>query len=52
MDAIYHWTGLVLTFLCIGWAFVGFWRGLSLKPTEPGTRPKVSDAVWWWWSRS
>jgi hypothetical protein len=52
MDAFFHWAGLALAFLIIGWAFVGFWRGLSLKPTEPGTRPKESDTVWWWWNRS
>jgi hypothetical protein len=40
MDAIYHWAGVALAFLFIGWAFVGFWRGLSLRPTEPETRPK------------
>ena len=48
MDAIYHWAGLALAFLFIGWAFVGFWRGLSLKPTEPETRPKGWDTLWWW----
>jgi hypothetical protein len=52
MDAIFHWAGVALAFLVIGWAFVGFWRGLSLRPTEPGTRPKESDTVWWWWNRS
>ena len=35
MDAIYHWAGLALALLLIGLAFVGFWRGLSLRPTDP-----------------
>ena len=48
MDAIYHGAGLALAFLFIGWAFVGFWRGLSLRPTESETRPKAWDTVWWW----
>ena len=48
MDAILHWAGLALAFLFIGGALVGFWRGLSLKPTEPGTRQKDPDTLWWW----
>ena len=48
MDAIYRWAGLALAFLFVGVAFVGFWRGLSLRPTEPGTRPKEGDTLWWW----
>jgi hypothetical protein len=47
MDAIFSWAGLALAFLLIGWGLVGFWRGLSLRPTEPGTRPKESDVLWW-----
>jgi hypothetical protein len=47
MGAIYHWAGLALAFLFIGWAFVGFWRGLSLRPTKPETRPKGWDTLWW-----
>jgi hypothetical protein len=39
--------GLALAFLIFGWAFVGFWRGLSLKPTDPQTRPKGWDTMWW-----
>jgi hypothetical protein len=48
MDAIYHWAGLALTLLIVGWAFAGFWRGLSLKPTDPETRPTAWDT---WWNR-
>jgi hypothetical protein len=48
MNAIYHWAGLALAFLFIGLGFVGFWRGLSLKPTEPETRPNGRDTFWWW----
>jgi hypothetical protein len=45
MDAIFHWTGLAPAFLFVGWAFVGFWRGLSLKRTNPETTWGVGDAV-------
>ena len=48
MTTIYHWAGLALAFLFIGLCFVGFWRGLSLRPTEPETRPKGRDTLWWW----
>jgi len=47
MDAIYHWVGLVLAFAFFGWAFAGFWRGLSLRPTDPEARPKGWDTLWW-----
>jgi hypothetical protein len=47
MDAIYHWAGVALALLVCGWACVGFWRGLSLKPTNPETRQKVPDVFWW-----
>jgi hypothetical protein len=49
MDAIYHWAGLALGLLFLGWAFVGLWRGLSLRPTDPETRPNGSDTFWWKW---
>jgi hypothetical protein len=48
MDAIFHWAGLALALLFLGWAFVGFWRGLSLRPTNPETRPKELDLFWWY----
>ena len=47
MTAIYHWAVLALAFLIFGWGFVGFWRGLSLKPTDPETRPRGSNSFWW-----
>jgi hypothetical protein len=37
MDVL-HWVGVGLGFLVIGFALVGFWRGLSLKPTDPASR--------------
>jgi hypothetical protein len=48
METIYQWAGIALTLLVLGWGFVGFWRGLSLKPTDPETRPKAWDT---WWNR-
>jgi hypothetical protein len=48
MDQIYHWAGLALALLVFGWAFVGFWRGLSLRPTEQATRPKGWDTLWFY----
>jgi hypothetical protein len=47
MDAILHWAGLALAFLFIGCALVGFWRGLSLRPTKPETR-QGWDTLWFW----
>ena len=47
MDAIYHWAGVTLAFLFLGWAFVGFWRGLSLKQAKAETRSKGGDIFWW-----
>ncbi len=37
MNAL-HWIGVALGFLLISFAVTGFWRGLSLKPTDPDTR--------------
>ena len=37
MNAL-HWIGGALGFLVIGFAVAGFWRGLSMKPTDPATR--------------
>ena len=48
MDAIYHWIGVALAFFCLGWALVGFWRGLSLKTNAPESRQDERDTVWWW----
>jgi hypothetical protein len=48
MNAIYHWAGLAVGFLFIGLGFVGFWRGLSLRPTEPESRSTGRDTLWWW----
>jgi len=50
-----HWAGLALLALFIGWGVVGFWRGLSLKPTDPETRPRGRGAGLlgpWWCHRS
>jgi hypothetical protein len=38
MTTILHWVGLVLALLVVAFAILGFWRGLSLRPTEPGSR--------------
>jgi hypothetical protein len=45
MNTIFHWAGLALALLFVGWAFVGFWRGLSLKRANPETTRGVADAV-------
>ena len=47
MGAIYHWAGMALGFLFLGWALVGIWGGLSLKPSDPETRSKAWDTLWW-----
>jgi uncharacterized membrane protein len=38
MTDVLHWIGVGLGFLLIGFALVGFWRGLALKPTDPASR--------------
>ncbi len=43
-DAL-HWIGVALGFILIGFAVVGVWRGLSLKPTDPATR--APDRMSW-----
>lgn len=37
MDVL-HWIGMAPGFVFIGFIPAGFWRGLSLKPTDPETR--------------
>jgi hypothetical protein len=48
IDTICHWAGVGLVFLFIGWACVGFWRGLSLRPSDPSTRPRF-EGTWLRW---
>jgi hypothetical protein len=38
MMNVLHWIGIGLGLLFFGFLLLGFWRGLSLKPTDPGTR--------------
>ena len=37
MDVLYY-IGVGLGFVMIGFVMAGFWRGLSLKATDPRTR--------------
>jgi uncharacterized membrane protein len=48
MTTILHWVGLVLALLVVAFAILGFWRGLSLRPTEPGSRAPDRLGGWWW----
>jgi hypothetical protein len=34
--------------LCV-FMFIGFWRGLSLRPHEPEHRPAPPRWLWYWW---
>jgi hypothetical protein len=51
MDSLLHWIGVAVVLLIIAFGLVGFWRGLSLKPTDPASRP--SEGFWrrspWQW---
>jgi hypothetical protein len=41
MDGLLHWIGVAVVLLIIAFGLVGFWRGLSLKPTDrPVVLPK------------
>jgi hypothetical protein len=47
-----HWLALATAALVVVWGAVGFWRGLSLKPTDPKTRPQshagsLLGMPWW-----
>jgi hypothetical protein len=46
MTTILHWVGRVLGLLLVAVAILGFWRGLSLRPSEPGSR--APERLWWW----
>jgi hypothetical protein len=46
MTNILHWIGLALGFLVIAWGLRAFMRGLSLKPTDPSTRPPGKGRGW------
>jgi hypothetical protein len=39
MDSLLHWIGVAVVLLIIAFGLVGFWRGPSLKPTDPASRP-------------
>ena len=51
MDSLLHWIVVAVVLLIIAFGLVGFWRGLSLKPTDPASRP--SEGFWrrspWQW---
>jgi hypothetical protein len=51
MSGWMHWVGLALAALFLLWGAVGFWRGLSLKPTDPETRPRgrAGGLLGPWW---
>jgi hypothetical protein len=51
MDSLLHWIGVAVALLIVALGLVGFWRGLSIKPTDPANRP--SEGFWrrspWEW---
>jgi hypothetical protein len=51
MDSLLHWIGVAVVLLIFAFGLIGFWRGLSLKPTDPESRP--SEGFWrrspWQW---
>jgi len=44
LDALPYAVGGLLVLL----AMVGFWKGLGLKPHEPGHRPPPASRYFWW----
>ena len=45
--AFLHALPIMLGGLLIGFAIVGFWRGLSLRPHRPDNRP-TPPPFWWY----
>jgi hypothetical protein len=43
---ILYYVGMGLGLVLVGFVMAGFWRGLSLKATDPETR--APDRVTWW----
>ncbi|HEY6255454.1 MAG TPA: hypothetical protein VIY51_06625 [Xanthobacteraceae bacterium] len=48
MTNILHWSGIALGLLVLILGIRAFLRGLSLKPSDPATRPPER---WWGWGR-
>jgi hypothetical protein len=46
MADILHWSGVALGLVVVAFLLVGYWRGLSLKPTDPESRPP-GKGRWW-----
>jgi tellurite resistance protein TehA-like permease len=38
MADILYWIGIGFGFLFMSWFLIGFWRGLSLRHTDPASR--------------
>ena len=45
MTDVLNWAGLALGAALIVAGLMGFWRGLSLQPTDPRSRPP--ERLWW-----
>jgi hypothetical protein len=48
MTDITHWIAMGLGVLLFAWMLIGFWRGLSLKPTDPASRPPDGSRMLPW----
>jgi len=47
LTAALHALPIILGGLLLGFAIVGFWRGLSVRPHEPENRP-ARPPFWWY----
>jgi len=45
MTDVFNWLGLAVAAAFIVAGLTGFWRGLSLRPTDPGSR--APERLWW-----
>jgi hypothetical protein len=50
MMNVLHWIGVVLGLLVVTLGIRAFVRGLSMKPSDPSSRPPPPER-WWGWTR-
>ena len=46
IHSLLHWIAVARALLIVAFGLVGFWRGLSIKTTDPANRP--SEGFWRW----
>ena len=48
MTNVLRWIGVAVSLLVVFWGMRAFLRGLSLKPSDPSSRPPER---WWGWTK-